>query len=81
MEDEDIMRKDDEGEDEGLKAIREHEECLDLEEDEILGYECLSCELQSNLEIDFIITEEDVRCKKCGGSVYPMNIEKGVELI
>ena len=33
MENEDIMRKDDEGEDEGLKAIREHEECLDLEED------------------------------------------------
>ena len=32
MEDE-IMREDDEGEDEGLKAIREHEECLDLEED------------------------------------------------
>jgi hypothetical protein len=34
MKDEDIMKKDDEGEDEGLKAIREHEECLDLEDEE-----------------------------------------------
>ena len=72
-----MEKENDEGEDEGLKAIREHEECLDLDK----GYECLSCGLESNLKTDFVITEEDVRCKKCGGSVYPMNIEKGVELV
>jgi len=34
MEYEDIMKEDDEGEHEGLKAIREHEECLDLDFEE-----------------------------------------------
>jgi len=30
----DLRRKDDEGEDEGLKAIREHENCIDAENQE-----------------------------------------------
>lgn len=47
---------------------------------EILGYECLVCGLKSDKRKDFKITEEDVRCKKCNGYVYPMNKEKGVKL-
>jgi DNA-directed RNA polymerase subunit RPC12/RpoP len=45
------------------------------------GYECFSCGLKSDLRKDWIIKEDDIKCKKCGSyNIYPMDINKGVIL-
>jgi len=48
---------------------------------ENLGFKCLNCGFKSDKKKDWVITETDIKCKKCNRkSVYPIDINKGVKL-
>lgn len=45
------------------------------------GYRCCRCESTSNIEEDWVVTEDDVLCANCGTSeVEPEDIDGGVHL-
>lgn len=45
------------------------------------GYICRNCDFSSNKRKNWIITEDDVKCKRCGSSnVEPTDLELGVVL-
>jgi len=47
----------------------------------VRGFVCRNCGFASNCFEDWVITEDDIKCKRCGSSnVEPTDIQLGVSL-